>query len=132
MYDPTNLTNPVNQVRYLLGGELTDDLLTDEEIAARLPGGALATASVTEAAIACGEYLVRKARWNVDIGGSVANARLSQLAPQIERTVAELRQQAAGTSATASLLAAITTDANGEAIRSAFTRRMGDPGSDWP
>jgi len=131
-YDPTVAGSGRNLVRHYLGGALTNDVLTDDEIDLYLTGGALAKSSTILAAVACGEYLLRQASYHVDIREGGASATLSQLAPQLRLMVAELRAVAAGAAGPTALLASINVDSAGNTRLPSFTRAMGDIRDDAP
>lgn len=133
-YDPSSLSNPVQQVRALLGGAKVDAWLTDDEISARLPGGVFACENVNAAAIACGEYLIDQASFNVDISEGGASARLSQLVPQLTAMVNRLRTRAGDGAGVTAMASALLYDAYGNRKTPAFTRKLGDNplAGDWP
>lgn len=116
----------------MLGGAALDDLVTDDEIDAYLPGGILATASTTAAAIAIGEYVVNQYAHLTDISGGGGSASLSQLVKQMRVVVNDLRMTVAGPSIASAMRTAVTTDAYGVTRDPAFTRQMGDPSGMWP
>jgi hypothetical protein len=131
MYDPSNLTNPIQQVRYLLGGAKVDGLLADAEIAYEL---ANANGVVTTAAIACGEYLIAQAGYAVDLGAGSTSVKLSQLLPQLTAIVTRLRTRKSDGAGAAALANALLTDRDGNRKAPAFTRTLGDNprAGDWP
>lgn len=136
-YSAAALDQPSNQVRFLIGDtDLKQPLLTDDEIAAYLPGGLLGEATVIAAAIALLDGLVARAAYNVDMREGGAGATLSQLMPQLEKRLEQLRLKAIrDTGAAADLVAALTAPrADGTERAPAFTRTLGDMtgAGDWP
>lgn len=136
-YNAAALDLPANQVRFLIGDtDLAQPLLTDDEIAAYLPGGLLAEATVIAAAIALLDGLIARAAYNVDTREGGASAQLSQLMPQLEKRLEQLRLKAIrDTGAAADLAASLTAPrADGTERGPAFTRTLGDMtgAGDWP
>lgn len=136
-YNAAALDQPSNQVRFLIGDtDLTEPLLSDDEIAAYLPGGFLAAATTLDAAIALLDGLIARAAFNVDTREGGAGATLSQLMPQLEKRQEQLRQQAmSANGAAAGVLASLTAPRDDGTDRApAFTRTLGDRtgAGDWP
>ncbi len=136
-YNAAALDQPANLVRFLIGDtDLAQPLLTDDEVAAYLPGGVLGEATTIAAAIALLDGLVARAAFNVDVSEGGANARLSQLMPQLEKRLEQLRMKAIrDTGAAADLAASLSAPrADGTERGPAFTRTLGDMtgAGDWP
>lgn len=98
-YDTTKLNLPLNQIRFLIGdtGEGNTWRLSDEEIAAVAPGGAMGQTSVGTAAIRLCERLAARYAGLVDISEGGASAQLSQLAKQYRDLAITLRRESAST-----------------------------------
>jgi len=118
---------PLYQIRFLIQDTDADGtgawLFSDEEIVALAPGGVLATASITAAAIALCKRLVARYSRLVDVSEGGASAQMSQLVTHYRALAKEL-SLGAGINATALVASTVTADE----IPRAFTRAMGNPG----
>jgi hypothetical protein len=95
-YNEAALTLPLNQIRFLIQDTDPNNWrLTDNEILAVAPGGAMAEASVNLAAIALCETLAARYAGLVDISEGSASASLSQLQEKYERLAIKLRRKSA-------------------------------------
>lgn len=125
-YNQDALDVPLFQVRFLIGDvdpDGTQDwLFSDQEITALLPGGFLATGSITTAAVALCKRLVARYSRLVDVSEGGASAQMSQLRDHYKRLAAEI-SSAGGVSA-ASLVASSVFSSD---YAPAFTRQLGDP-----
>lgn len=123
-YDPAALDEGLNEVRFLIGDTGPNFRLTDEEIAAYLPGGALEEATTQATTIALCYALAARYAGVVDVSEGGASFSGSQLSAQYEALAKRLEKRGG---------ISVSAIAGGSAFPAnsipAFTRIMGDP--DW-
>lgn len=116
-----------DRVRLLVGDTVsTDQLISDEELAAFLPGGAMGEPSELHAAAAVCEAIASRMARNVDLSGGGSSASMSQQTTAYRQRAQALRRQAAmkvvpfagGTS----IAGRDAEDANSDRVPPAFTR----------